>query len=41
MLMLNATYPFFVEADRKAAHGRGLDPATSSQNVTLAERLAR
>ena len=41
MLMPIATYSFFAETDRKAAHARGFDAVTSSQNVTLAERLPR
>ncbi len=41
MLMLIVTYSFSAEADRTPAHARGFDAVTPSQNVTLAERLAR
>jgi len=39
MLMLNATYSFFLGAGRLSAHG--IDVATPDENVTLAERPAR
>jgi hypothetical protein len=41
MLMLNATYSFFLGADHRLAHVRGIDVATPDENVTLAERHAR
>jgi hypothetical protein len=41
MLMLNATYSFFLPAGRTSTHVRGIDVATADENVTLAERHAR
>jgi len=41
MFMPNATYSFFLQAGRTAAHVRGIEVATADQNVTLAERHAR
>jgi len=40
MLMLDATYSFFLQACRTAAHPRGIDVATADENVTLAKRYA-
>ncbi len=40
MLMLNATYSFFLQACRTAAHPRGIDVAIADENVTLAKRYA-
>ncbi len=36
-----ATYSFSAEADRTAAHVRGLDADAPFMNVTLAERFPR
>jgi hypothetical protein len=41
MLMPNATYSFFLQAGRTAAHVRGIAVATADENVTLAQRHAR
>jgi len=41
MTMLNATYSFFVQADRHATQVMGIDVATPDGNVTLAEGHAR
>jgi hypothetical protein len=41
MLMPIATYSFLLKTGHAAAHRRGVDVATSDENVTLAERHAR